>query len=50
MSEKFSRWDAADYLKSEENIAAYFEACLEEYPGRSAAAAGARDRAGDEHR
>jgi len=33
MSEKFSRWDAADHLNTEEEIAAYFEACLEEDPG-----------------
>jgi probable addiction module antidote protein len=28
--ETFSRWDAADYLKSEEDMAAYLQACLEE--------------------
>jgi probable addiction module antidote protein len=33
MAEKFSRWDSADYLKTEEDIALYFEACLEEDPG-----------------
>jgi probable addiction module antidote protein len=30
--EKFSRYDAADYLKSEEDMVAYLEACLEEAP------------------
>lgn len=29
----FSRWDAADYLKSEEDGALYFQACVEEDPG-----------------
>jgi probable addiction module antidote protein len=33
MAEKFSRWDSADYLKTEEDITLYFEACLEEDPG-----------------
>ncbi|MDP2827864.1 MAG: putative addiction module antidote protein [Sulfuricellaceae bacterium] len=33
MTEKFSRWDAADDLKTEEDIALYFEACIEEDPG-----------------
>lgn len=33
MTEKFSRWDAADDLRSEEDIALYFEACIEEDPG-----------------
>ncbi len=28
--ETFSRWDAADYLKSEEDMAAYLQACFEE--------------------
>lgn len=28
--EKFTRWDVVDHLKTEEDIAAYFEACLEE--------------------
>ncbi len=31
--EGFSRWDAADSLKTEEDMALYFEACLEEDPG-----------------
>ncbi len=33
MAEKFSRWDAADYLKNDEDIALYFESCLDEDPG-----------------
>ncbi len=33
MTEKFSRWDASDYLATEQDIALYFEACLEEDPG-----------------
>lgn len=28
--ETFSRWDVVDHLETEEDIAAYFEACLEE--------------------
>ncbi|MDP2449083.1 MAG: putative addiction module antidote protein [Polaromonas sp.] len=31
--EKFSPWDSADYLKTEEDIALYFELCLQEDPG-----------------
>ena len=31
--ENFSRWDSADYLKTEEDIDLYFELCLEEDPG-----------------
>lgn len=31
--EGFSRWDAADDLKSEEDVALYFQACVEEDPG-----------------
>lgn len=30
MTEKFTRWDAADYLNSEEDIRHYLEACTEE--------------------
>jgi probable addiction module antidote protein len=30
--EAFSRWDAADYLKFEEDMADYLQACLEESP------------------
>jgi probable addiction module antidote protein len=33
MAEKFTRWDAADHLKTEEDINAYFEACLDDDPG-----------------
>lgn len=29
----FSRWDAADSLKTEQDMALYFEACLEDDPG-----------------
>lgn len=36
MTENFSRWDAADYLESEENIALYLEACMEEDRGDGA--------------
>ena len=31
--EGFSRWDAADSLKSEQDMALYFEACLADDPG-----------------
>ncbi|UJP02423.1 MAG: putative addiction module antidote protein [Nitrosomonas sp.] len=33
MAEKFPRWDVADYLKDEEDMRLYFEACIEEDPG-----------------
>ncbi|WP_096699887.1 addiction module antidote protein [Polaromonas sp. AER18D-145] len=33
LPEKFSPWDSADYLKTEEDIALYFELCLQEDPG-----------------
>jgi len=33
MTEKFSRWDATDYLDTEEDMALYLDACLEEDPG-----------------
>lgn len=33
MAEKFSRWNAADYLDTEEDMALYLDACLEEDPG-----------------
>lgn len=33
LAEKFSSWDSADYLKTEEDIALYFELCLQEDPG-----------------
>jgi len=39
--ETFSRWDAADYLKSRADMAAYLEACLEEAPDDAALLAAA---------
>ena len=33
MSEKFYRWDAADDLRSKEDMALYLEACIKEDPG-----------------
>ena len=33
VKETFTRYDSADYLKSEEDMAAYLQACLEEAPG-----------------
>lgn len=33
MTERFSRWDAADDLKTDEDIVQYFDICLEEDPG-----------------
>lgn len=33
MTEKFSRWDPADDLQSNEDAAAYFAICVEEDPG-----------------
>ena len=33
MTEKFTRWDSADYLKTEEDMALYFAICTEEDPG-----------------
>ena len=33
MAEKFTRWEAADQLQTDEDIMLYFEACLEEDPG-----------------
>ena len=30
MTEKFTRWDSAEFLKTEEDIGYYFEACMEE--------------------
>ena len=33
MTEQFSRWDSADYLKTEEDIELYFDACIAEDPG-----------------
>ena len=49
MAEKFSRWDSADYLKTDEDMALYFEICTADDPGdgsliRSALGAIARAR------
>jgi len=33
MKETFSQWDAADHLKTEQDIIAYLEACTEDDPG-----------------
>jgi probable addiction module antidote protein len=33
MAEKFSRWDVTDYLDTEEDMALYLDACLEDDPG-----------------
>ena len=33
MTEKFSRYDTADYLKTEEDMVLYLDACIEEDPG-----------------
>ena len=33
MSERFTLWDAADYLKSDEDVQAYLDACIEEDAG-----------------
>lgn len=30
MSEQFSRWDSAEYLKTKEDMANYLDACMEE--------------------
>jgi probable addiction module antidote protein len=30
--ETFSRWDAVEYMKSDADMAAYLEACLDEAP------------------
>jgi probable addiction module antidote protein len=48
MTETFSRYDAADYLKTAEDIAAYLEASAEENdPAQMALALGAVARAGN---
>ena len=39
--ETFSRWNPVDYLKSEEDMAAYLQACLEEAPDDAALVAAA---------
>jgi probable addiction module antidote protein len=33
MAEKFSRWDVVDDLKTDEDMAMYLDACVEEDPG-----------------
>ena len=33
MAEKFSRWDSADYLKTDKDMALYFEICTADDPG-----------------
>ncbi len=33
MAETFSRWDAAEHLRSKEDVRLYLEACVEEDPG-----------------
>ena len=33
MAETFTRWDAADHLKSKEDARLYLQACAEEDPG-----------------
>lgn len=33
MSDKFTRWDAADDLHTEEDVNLYFQACVEDDPG-----------------
>lgn len=33
MVEKFTRWDAADEFKKDDDIVAYFQICVEEDPG-----------------
>ena len=33
MTEKFSRWNVVDYLNTEEDMALYLDACLEDDPG-----------------
>ncbi|MCQ8180668.1 putative addiction module antidote protein [Methylomonas sp. SURF-1] len=33
MTEEFSRYDTSDYLKTDEDMALYFDACIEEDPG-----------------
>ena len=33
MAEKFTRYDTADYLKADEEMVAYLDACIEDDPG-----------------
>ena len=41
--ETFSKWDPADYLKSEDDMVAYLRACLEDAPEDLALIAAALD-------
>lgn len=45
MAEKFTRWDAVDYLATEEDMALYLDACLDEDPGAGYSGKGAQGRA-----
>jgi probable addiction module antidote protein len=36
MTEKFTRWEPVDHLKSDEDMALYLDACLDEDPGDGA--------------
>ncbi len=36
MTQKFTRWDPVDHLKSDEDMALYLDACLDEDPGDGA--------------
>lgn len=38
MAEEYTRWDAADYIKAEDDARLYLEACFEEDPGDGSAA------------
>lgn len=44
MVQKLNKWDSAQHLKSEEDIVAYFEACLEEAGDDASFIAKARGR------
>ena len=33
MAEKFTRYDTADYLKADEEMVVYLDACIEDDPG-----------------
>lgn len=41
MAEKFTRYDPAEYLKTDEDAALYLDACLEEDPGDGSLVRGA---------
>lgn len=36
MTQKFMRWDPVDHLKTDEDMALYLDACLDEDPGDGA--------------